>query len=129
MQRLPRECTILIWADLGIPDRRRAQRFRVTLPVELKGGTAMTRDLSACGVFFETAQTFVTGQPLRLTLVLEHVDPGRQVRLQCQGRVVRVEPCSIGFGVAVDITAYRFDSQIGNGTGCAEERDDVCARS
>src|ERR671924_2052830 len=106
---------------LGVPDKRRAQRFRMTLPVELKGGTAMTRDLSTCGVFFETAQTFVPGQSLQLTLVLEHVDPGCQVRLQCQGRVVRVEPCSIGLGVAVDITAYRLDSQICNGTECAEE--------
>ena len=113
----------------GIPDRRRVQRFRVTLPVELKGGTAMTRDLSACGVFFETAQTFVPGQSLRFTLVLAHVDPGRQVRLQCQGRVVRVEPYSIGLGVAVDITAYRLDSQIDDDTGWTEERDDVCARS
>jgi hypothetical protein len=56
----------------------------------------MTHDLSTCGVFFETAQTFVPGQCLRFTLVLEHVDPRRQVRLPCQGRVVRVEPCSIG---------------------------------
>jgi PilZ domain len=93
-------------------ERRRAQRFRVRLPVELKGEIAMTRDLSACGVFFVTARSFVPGECLRFTLVLEHIAPGCQVRLQCQGRVVRVEPGSGGAGVAADITGYRLDSQI-----------------
>jgi hypothetical protein len=106
----------------GNEDRRRAQRFRVALPVELKGGMAITRDLSACGVFFETLLTFVPGEYLQLTLVLEHIALGHQVRLQCQGRVVRVEPCSIGLGVAVDITAYRLDSRVCDARGCRQER-------
>ena len=93
----------------GSRDKRRAQRFRVTLPVGLHGGMAMTRDLSACGVFFETTLTFVLGECLRLTLILEHVDPGRRLRLQCRGRVVRIEPCGVGVGVAMDIMAYRLD--------------------
>lgn len=71
----------------SLPDRRRAQRFGVALPVELKSGMAMTRDFSACGVFLETSQIFVPGEWLRFTLVLEHIAPGHQVHLQCQGRV------------------------------------------
>ena len=70
---------------------------------------AMTRDLSACGIFFETTLTFVLGECLRLTLVLEHVDSGRRMRMQCQGLVVRLEPCGIGVGVAMDSMAYRLD--------------------
>jgi PilZ domain len=105
----------------GIADRRRAQRFRVTLPVELKGGMALTRDLSACGVFFETTLTVVPGQCLRLILVLEHIEPGRQVRLQCQGLVVRTEPCDNGLRVAVDIRAYRMACGEYDGSGCQGE--------
>ena len=42
----------------------------------------MTPDLSACGVLFETTLTFVLGECLRLTLVLERVDPRHWLRLQ-----------------------------------------------
>lgn len=69
----------------------------------------MTRDLSACGVFLETTLTFVLGEYLRLTLVLEHVDSGHRMRMQCQGLVIRLEPCGIGVGIAMDIMAYRLD--------------------
>jgi hypothetical protein len=41
----------------------------------------MTRDLSACGVFFETTLIFILGECLRLTLVLEYVDPRRRTHM------------------------------------------------
>lgn len=88
----------------------------------------MTRDVSACGMFFETIQTFIPGQCLQLTLVLEHIDPGRQVRLQCRDRVVRIEPCDTEVGIAVDITAYRLDPGVYDGGGCYRERCDASAR-
>jgi hypothetical protein len=99
----------------SLEDRRRTQRFQVVLPVELTDGTAVTGDLSACGVFFETSRVFVPGECIQFTLILEHVNPGHRVRLSCRGRVVRVEPCSTGVGVAVAITAYRLDSQVYEG--------------
>ena len=93
------------------PDRRRAQRFRVALPVELTDGTAVTRDVSACGAFFETSRAFVVGECIQFTLILEHVDPGHQVHLRCRGQVVRVESGSTAvMGVAVAITGYRLDA-------------------
>src|SRR5262245_43133655 len=105
----------------SLQDRRRAPRFRVALPIELTDGTAVTRDLSACGVFFVTSRAFVPGEDIQFALVLEHVDPGRSVRLRCRGRVVRVEPYGTGMGVAVAISAYRLDSRVyrdkGNGGG------------
>jgi hypothetical protein len=101
-------------------DRRRAQRFRVALPVELPDGTAVTRDISTCGVFFKTTRVFVPGECIRFALILEHVAPGPPLRLQCRGRVVRVEPYSDGLGVAVAITAYRLDSQARGGTDARE---------
>jgi hypothetical protein len=89
-------------------DRRKAQRFRVTLPVELEGGSGITRDISVCGVFFETDRTFAPGELIQFTLVLEHMAPGQPVRLQCQGEIVRVERREGNVGVAVAIGAYRL---------------------
>jgi hypothetical protein len=91
-------------------DRRQARRFPVVLPVELEAGEGLTRDATLSGVYFETDQSFSPGEPIRLILVLEHVYPGRPVRLQCQGRVVRVERRDGKTGVAVDITSCEFDS-------------------
>ena len=93
-----------------VPDRRRAVRFPITVPVELDGGGGVTRDVSLSGVFFETEQWFAPGEPIRLTLVLERASPGQPVRLQCEGRVVRVErrQPELRLGVAVAIESYRF---------------------
>jgi hypothetical protein len=88
------------------PDRRRAQRFRVELRVELAHGTGLTRDVSVGGMFFVTPQVFVVGEPLECTLVFEHLPPDHPVRLHCRGQVVRVEPAEGHTGVAVAITAY-----------------------
>jgi hypothetical protein len=96
---------------LEIPDRRKAPRFQVALPVELVGGTGMTRDLSARGVFFETDRIFGLGEVIQFALVLEYIDPGQPVRLQCRGRVVRLERQGNTMGVAVAVTAYRLDAQ------------------
>jgi hypothetical protein len=48
---------------------------------------------------------------IQFALVLEYVDPGQPVRLQCRGRVVRLERQGCTLGVAVAITAYRLDAQ------------------
>jgi PilZ domain len=96
---------------LEFPDRRKAPRFRVALPVELVEGKGVTRDLSAGGVFFETDRVFGLGEAIQFALVLEYIDPGRPVRLQCRGRVVRLEPRGNTMGVAVAIAAYRLDAQ------------------
>lgn len=96
-------------------EQRKASRFQVTVPVELATGTGVTRDLSVCGVFVETELTFVLGEAIQLTLVLEHFDPTRPVRLHCRGYVVRIEPGRPGGGAAVAITAYRFDKEISLG--------------
>ncbi len=92
------------------PERRRAARFPIAIPVELEGGTGVTRDVSLSGVFFETNQFFALGELIRLTLVLERASPGQPVRLQCDGRVVRVErrQAELRLGVAVAIESYRF---------------------
>jgi hypothetical protein len=113
----------------GSLERRRAQRFRVALLVELTEGTAVTRDLSASGVFFEAIRTFVVGECIQFTLVLEHVDPERAVHLHCCGRVVRIEPRSTGVGVAVTNIGYRIDPGTDKARGCLGGRNGAHACS
>jgi hypothetical protein len=38
----------------GFEERRRGQRFKLALPVQLNDGTGTTRDISTSGIFFET---------------------------------------------------------------------------
>jgi hypothetical protein len=112
-----------MYSTRDLQDRRRAQRFQMALPVELAEGTAVTRDVSACGVFLETSRVFILGECIQFTLILEQVDPGQPVRLHCRGRVVRLEPCGTGSGVAVAISAYRLDSRLYRGKECQGGRN------
>jgi len=105
-----RDYTLIMRSGVGPdqPERRRAQRFRIAIPVELDEGAGITRDVSLSGVFFETEQSMTPGEQIHLVLVLERVSPGRPVRLQCEGRVVRVDRFDSRIGVAVAISSYRF---------------------
>jgi hypothetical protein len=94
-----------------IPDRRKAPRFQVALPVELLEGTGITRDLSACGVAFETTRIFAIGEVIQFALVLEYIDPRQLVRLQCRGHVARLERQGNAMRVAVAIKAYCLGGQ------------------
>ena len=91
-------------------ERRRDTRLPIAIPVELEGGTGITRDVSLSGVFFETDRYLVLGEQIRLTLLLGRLSPDYPVRLQCDGRVVRVErrEMQVRLGVAVAIESYRF---------------------
>jgi hypothetical protein len=67
----------------GFEDRRRGQRFKLTLGVQLNDGIGMTRDISTSGIFFETENAHSIGDTIRLFLNFEHET------LQCEARVVR----------------------------------------
>jgi PilZ domain-containing protein len=74
--------------------------------VKFEGGQGWTRDISASGTFFTTEWPFRVGNPIRFTLVLEHVEPGRRQEVTCEGTVVRVESGAREQGVAVSIDSY-----------------------
>ena len=86
----------------GFEERRRGQRFKLTLGVQLNDGTGITRDISTSGIFFETVSVYSIGDTIRLFLNFEHET------LQCEARVVRVEPRNGQFGVAVELASYVF---------------------
>src|SRR5262245_44930489 len=87
-----------LWEGL----RGMGERFKLALPLQLKNGAGMTRDISTSGIFFETDRAYAIGATIQLSLHFEHES------LQCKARVVRVEPRNGQFGVAVQLTSYVF---------------------
>jgi hypothetical protein len=86
----------------GFEERRRGQRFKLTLGVQLNDGIGTTCDISTSGIFFETERAYSIGDTIRLFLNFE------DETLQCEARVVRVEPRNGQFGVAVELKSYVF---------------------
>jgi Tfp pilus assembly protein PilZ len=68
----------------------------------LNDGIGTMCDISTSGILFETERTYSIGDTIRLSLSFEHET------LQCEGRVVRVEPRNGQFGVAVELKSYVF---------------------
>ena len=86
----------------GFEERRKGERFKLALPVQLNDGIGTTCDISTSGIFFETESAHSIGDTIRLSLNFEHET------LQCEARVVRVEPRNGQFGVAVELKSYVF---------------------
>jgi hypothetical protein len=92
-------------------EKRRSERFKVGIPIELKLGTGITRDCCIDGVFFETNQPLAVGEQVEFVMKLEYAIKGdRSAKLHCQGEVIRVETGLEKKGVAVSITSHRFDN-------------------
>ena len=87
---------------------RSARRYAVGLPVQLARGSGLTRDVSACGVYFLTDQAYPLDSQVDLTLVFAATPPEPPIQVQCHARVVRVEPRSDGVGIAAAITSLSF---------------------
>lgn len=105
-------------------DRRAARRFPMKLPLEVSipstGGpvsaSARTRNLSYCGLYFTLERAMPPGSRIEFVLTLpKEITLASDVRVQCAGRVVRVEgpngrrPEAGGpVGVAAVIEEYDF---------------------
>jgi hypothetical protein len=83
-------------------EQRREERVPASLPVGLDGGSGVTRDVSASGIFFETDASYAAGSHIRFTVAIG--TPGGDMVLSCQGEIVRVEHLGAKVGVAVRIT-------------------------
>ncbi|MBI2214893.1 MAG: PilZ domain-containing protein [Acidobacteria bacterium] len=84
-------------------ERRRAERLPVRIPIELRGGTGITRDLSGLGVFFTAAFPFEGGEQIEFVLRVPD-----SINVRCTGRVVRsdFDREGMSYGVAVTIDEY-----------------------
>ena len=105
---------------MKVNDKRRAQRFPITLPINLKveklGGEEIeviqTRDVSSGGIYFEYESHLEVGTLLEFVLTLPgEFTKGNSVRIRCMGKVVRVDKTSEQdnhVGIAATIERYEF---------------------
>ena len=98
-----------------LPEQRRETRIhnqvsgtvsRVNDPEQLQ--VAALRDLNTMGAFFYSNLQAGLGEGLALQMVLPDSGDGRQLKISCEGVVVRVEPGydGIASGFAVQFSRY-----------------------
>ena len=97
---------------------RREPRFESDLAVELQGGSARARNVSASGIYLETGMPLRKGADLRFTVQFAPIE-GAPLRMQCRARVVRVERLVGRFGVGATIQQFDFarERKAADGTG------------
>jgi PilZ domain-containing protein len=99
-------------------EKRTARRFALHVPVSVQHGetgaqknSVEIRDVSARGICFYLESAIAQGSPIGFTLTLPpEITLTESIRVQCRGRVVRVDqPEKDGkFAVAAVIEEYEF---------------------
>jgi hypothetical protein len=98
-------------------EKRAARRFALRVPVTVNRGQstsdedAQIRDVSARGISFYVGSAVAQGSPIGFTLTLPpEITLTESIRVQCKGRVVRVENSGPDgkVGVAAVIEEYEF---------------------
>ena len=59
----------------GFEERRKGERFKVALPVQLNDGIGITCDISTSGIFFETESAHSVGETIRLSVDFRTREP------------------------------------------------------
>jgi hypothetical protein len=85
---------------------RQSDRFDSELPVDLGGVPGLTRNISATGVYFETVSTQEPGARVQFTVML--TVHGEQIRMLCDGEVIRVDHKDDTLGIAVKLSSTFF---------------------
>ena len=99
-------------------EKRAARRFALRIPVSVARGeniksseSAQLRDVSARGVCFYLDSPIEQGSPIGFTLTLPpEITLTESIRVQCKGRVVRIESPEVTgkLAVAAVIDEYEF---------------------
>jgi PilZ domain len=102
-------------------EKRAARRFALRIPVAVARGenlnnseSAQIRDVSARGISFYLDSPIEQGSPIGFTLTLPpEITLTESIRVQCKGRIVRVENGNNGdnngkMAVAAVIEEYEF---------------------
>ena len=98
-------------------DRREARRFTMSLPMRVLPLAAegqelsvQTRDVSYRGLYFLAEAKLKIGSEIDFVITLpEQVTQSGDVKIRCQGQIVRVEPTENGrVGIAAKIDRYEF---------------------
>lgn len=83
------------------PSKRSADRFDTELPIEIDGVQSLTCNISATGMYIETYTHQTPGSRVHFTV--EVVMRGQNLKLVCEGEVVRVEQKGDTTGVAIKL--------------------------
>jgi c-di-GMP-binding flagellar brake protein YcgR len=99
-------------------ERRKYRRYDLAIEVQVRprkrvaaAVRTVTRDISARGVYFDFAEKMEPGAEIEFELNLPpELAAGRNVRIRCRGKIVRVEePAQEGsVRVAATIESYEF---------------------
>lgn len=97
-------------------EKRKHRRFGLSLPVQVRVKAeappieTLTEDISAGGLYLTLSEDLPLGSALECELTLPpELCQGLTVRLQCQGKIVRVERRQeSGIRVAATIERYSF---------------------
>ena len=98
-------------------DRRKHPRLPLAWTVYLMRPASVeiiegkTKNVSCDGFYCLVHEPFAAGESIRCIIMIPAFDgqqPERMMSLECQARVVRVEPTSIGNGVACHISDYKI---------------------
>lgn len=89
-------------------EKRASQRIQIEIPICIGAGKAITRDVSWSGIYFLADQPFVQGGPLNFSLDLTYALPGKPIKLDCQGEVVRIEQHGKKYGIAAKINNFQY---------------------
>ena len=89
-------------------EKRASQRIQVEVPLYIGQEKAVTRDVSWAGIFFLTDQAFVQGGSLNFSLDLSYALPGKPIKLDCRGEVIRIEQLGDKFGIAAKINDFQY---------------------
>lgn len=89
-------------------DLRNEPRQKISLPVQLEGGVgSVTRDVSACGLYFEVSREPVVGDLVNVEIDLD--SPGGPIRLKAHGLIVRIESHGERTGVGVKLLSSKLE--------------------
>lgn len=100
------------------PEKRSTRRFLLELPITITYANnaateldALTRDVSSRGVFMYLNSDFAEGATIEFTMTLpREITLADPIRVQCTGRVLRLESKDRRQGIAVSIDKYDFVS-------------------
>lgn len=100
---------------------RQEERFVAEQKILLDDGYGVLRNVSASGVYFDTAVALKEGQPIRFVLEFAHF-PSGPISVTCIARVVRVKERGAMNGVAAEISSFEFRriSESGKSSGHKE---------
>jgi len=90
-------------------EQRTEAREQVSLPLHIDGTVgAITRDISASGLFFETNGAQRVGGLIDVEIDFD--TPGGPVKLKAQGLIVRIESHGDRIGVGVKLLSSRLEA-------------------